>query len=105
MKWICKAYIVSVEEGGANFYYVDDPLSGNGTLMYVGNAGEIEYWSHQIVPEDGFVSETVRITHTEDGIVMCEGTRWVLLDDANRRRKRRASKGLLCWLSTRGNGT
>ena len=26
-----EAYIVSVEEGGANFYYVDDPLSGNGT--------------------------------------------------------------------------
>ena len=79
---VSEAYIVSVEEGGANFYYVDDPLSGNGTLMYVGNAGEIEYWSHQIIPEQDFVSETVRITHTEDGIVMCEGTRWVLLDAA-----------------------
>ena len=78
---VSEAYIVAVEEGGANFFYVDDPLSGNGTLMYVGNAGEIEYWSHEIAPEEGFDSETVRIMHTADGIVMCEGTRWVLLND------------------------
>ena len=77
---VSEAYIISVEEGGADFFYVDDPYSGNGTLLYVGNAGEVEYWSHQITPEDGFISETVRITDTEDGIVMCEGTRWVLLD-------------------------
>ena len=77
---VSEAYIVEVEEGGANFFYVDNPLSGNGTLMHVGNAGEIEYWSHEIIPEEDFNSETVRITHTEEGIVMCEGTRWVLLD-------------------------
>ena len=96
---VSEAYIVSVEEGGANFYYVDDPLSGNGTLMYVGNAGEIEYWSHQIIPEDGFVSETVRITHTEDGIVMCEGTRWVLLDAATGEEKEEHPKD--CYVGFR----
>ena len=76
-----EAYIVAVEEGGADFFYVDDPLSGNGTLRYVGNAGEIEYWSHDVVPEfEGNPQNTVQISRTADGIIMCEGTQWVLLD-------------------------
>ncbi len=77
---VSEAYIVAVEEGGANFFYVDDSISGNRTLFYAGNAGEILHWSHGIVPDEGSVSGNVRITHTIDGIVMCEGTRWVLLD-------------------------
>ena len=76
-----EAYIVAVEEGGANFFYVDDPMSGNGTLRYVGNAGEIEYWSHDVVPEfEGNQQNTVQISRTADGIIMCEGTQWILLD-------------------------
>ena len=76
-----EAYIVAVEEGGANFFYVDDPMSGNGTLRYVGNAGEIEYWSHDVVPEfEGNPQSTVQISRTADGIIMCEGTQWILLD-------------------------
>ncbi|MBJ83927.1 MAG: hypothetical protein CMB52_00190 [Euryarchaeota archaeon] len=77
---VSESYIVAVEEGGANFFYVDYPMSGNATLEYAGNAGEIEYWSHNITPEDGFVSGPVELTRSADGIVMCEGTQWVLLD-------------------------
>ena len=78
-----EAYIVAVEEGGADFFYVDDPYSGNGTLRYVGNAGEIEYWNHTVLPESGIESSTpgtVQISRTADGIILCEGTQWVLLD-------------------------
>ncbi len=77
---VSESYIVAVEEGGSDFFYVDDPMSDNGTLMYVGNDGSIEHWSHNITPEEGFVSGTVELTRTNDGIVMCEGTQWVLLD-------------------------
>ena len=102
---VSEAYIVAVEEGGANFFYVDDPLSDNGTLMYVGNAGEIEYWSHQIVLKMDFRFETVRITHTADGIVMCEGTRWVLLDDATGEAIDDHPKDCDVGLTTRSDGS
>lgn len=76
-----EAYIVAVEEGGANFYYVDDPFANETTLRYVSNSGEIEYWNHTIEPEiEQQTSGTVQLTHTADGIIMCEGTQWVLLD-------------------------
>jgi presenilin-like A22 family membrane protease len=77
-----EAYIVTVEEGGSNFFYVDDPYSGNGILRYVGNAGEIEYWSHNVTPEhEGATTQnSVQLSRTNDGIVMCDGTQWVLLD-------------------------
>ncbi|MEE2747513.1 MAG: presenilin family intramembrane aspartyl protease PSH [Candidatus Thermoplasmatota archaeon] len=77
-----ESYIIAVEEGGANFFYVDDPFSdsNNGTLRYVGNSGEIEYWNHSVEPEDeNFTSMTVQLSRTADGIIMCEGTQWLLL--------------------------
>ena len=76
-----EAYIVAVEEGGANFFYVDDPFANETTLRYVSNSGEIEYWNHTIEPEiEQQTSGTVQLTHTADGIIMCEGTQWILLD-------------------------
>tara|TARA_B110000438_G_scaffold299712_1_gene350483 strand:+ start:2398 stop:4536 length:2139 start_codon:yes stop_codon:yes gene_type:complete len=77
------AYIISVEEGGANFFYVDVDNNSNQTLRYVGNAGEIEYWNHTVMPEPGIEQSTygkVQNSRTADGIILCEGTQWVLLD-------------------------
>ena len=76
-----EAYIVYVDEGGSDFFFVDDPFSDNVTLRYVGNGGEVEYWSHNVVPEiEGNGQNPVQISRTADGIIMCEGTQWVLLD-------------------------
>ncbi len=76
-----EAYIISVEEGGANFFYMDDPYSGNGTLRYGANSGEIEYWNHTVEPEnENYTSGMVQLSRTADGIIICEGTQWVLLD-------------------------
>ena len=76
-----EAYIVYVDEGGSDFFFVDDPLSDNVTLTYAGNGGEIEYWSHNVVPEiEGNGQNPVQISRTADGIIMCEGSQWVLLD-------------------------
>ena len=76
-----ESYIITVEEGGADFFFVDDPMSGNETLRYVSNAGEIEHWSHAVMPEnEGNSQSTVKISRTADGIIMCEGTQWILLD-------------------------
>ncbi len=75
------SFIISVEEGGADFFFVDDPFSNNGTLRYVGNSGEIEYWNHTVEPEnENFTSGTVQLSRTTDGIIICEGTQWVLLN-------------------------
>ncbi|MDE0707735.1 MAG: presenilin family intramembrane aspartyl protease [Candidatus Poseidoniales archaeon] len=76
-----EAYIIAVEEGGANFFYADVDDYGNQTLRYVGNAGEIEHWSHNVIPEnEGNLQKNVQISRTVDGIIMCEGTQWILLD-------------------------
>ena len=76
-----EAYIVYVDEGGSDFFFVDDPFSDNVTLRYVGNGGEVEYWSHNVVPEiEGNGQNPVQISRTADGIIMCEGSQWVLLD-------------------------
>jgi presenilin-like A22 family membrane protease len=77
-----EAYIIAVEEGGTDFFYIDVDDS-NQTLSYAGNAGEIEYWNHAVVPETGIEQSTlgnVQISRTADGIIVCEGTQWVLLD-------------------------
>ncbi|HJM67326.1 MAG TPA: presenilin family intramembrane aspartyl protease PSH [Candidatus Thalassarchaeaceae archaeon] len=76
-----EAYIISVEEGGSSFFYMDDPLSDNGTLRYGANSGEIEYWSHVVEPEfEGNPQKTVQLTQTAGGVIICEGTQWILLD-------------------------
>nr|MCS5535921.1 presenilin family intramembrane aspartyl protease [Candidatus Poseidoniales archaeon] len=75
-----EAYIISVEEGGSDFFYMDDPLDNNGTLRYVSNSGEIEYWSHNVTADEGAWSSKVQLARTADGIIICEGTQWVLLD-------------------------
>lgn len=76
-----EAYIIAVEEGGANFFYMDDPLSDNGTLRYGANSGEIEYWNHTVTPEfEGNPQKTVQLTQTAGGVIICEGTQWILLD-------------------------
>ena len=76
-----EAYIISVEEGGSDFFYMEDPWDNNGTLRYVSNSGEIEYWSHNVTPDEGAWSSTVQLARTADGIIICEGTQWVLLDE------------------------
>ena len=76
-----ESYIISVEEGGASFFYMDDPNAENGTLRYVANSGEVEYWSHVVTPEfEGNPQGEVQMLRTADGIIICEGTQWVLLD-------------------------
>ncbi|MEC8927214.1 MAG: presenilin family intramembrane aspartyl protease PSH [Candidatus Thermoplasmatota archaeon] len=76
-----ESYIISVEEGGSSFFYMDDPLSDNGTLRYGANSGEIEYWSHVVEPEfEGNTQQTVQLTQTAGGVIICEGTQWVLLN-------------------------
>ena len=66
-----EAYIVAVEEGGANFFYVDDPFANETTLRYVSNSGEIEYWNHTVEPEmEQQTSGMVQLSHTADGIIM-----------------------------------
>ena len=76
-----EAYIISVEEGGASFFYMDDPNAGNGTLRYVANSGEIEYWNHVVTSEfEGQNQGEVQLSRTADGIIICERTQWVLLD-------------------------
>ena len=74
------AYIISVEEGGSDFFYVEDPSDNNGTLRYVSNSGEIEYWSHNVTADEQAWSNKVQLARTADGIIICEGTQWVLLD-------------------------
>jgi len=76
-----ESYVISVEEGGASFFYMDDPNGENGTLRYVANSGEVEYWSHVVTPEfEGNPQGEVQMLRTADGIIICEGTQWVLLD-------------------------
>ena len=76
-----ESYVISVEEGGASFFYMDDPNGENGTLRYVANSGEVEYWSHVVAPEfEGNPQGEVQMLRTADGIIICEGTQWVLLD-------------------------
>ncbi|MCH2637297.1 MAG: hypothetical protein MKZ56_02895 [Candidatus Thalassarchaeum sp.] len=76
-----ESYVISVEEGGASFFYMDDPNGENGTLRYVANSGEVEYWSHVVTPEfEGNPQAEVQMLRTADGIIICEGTQWVLLD-------------------------
>ena len=76
-----ESYVISVEEGGASFFYMDDPNAENGTLRYVANSGEVEYWSHVVTPEfEGNPQGEVQMLRTADGIIICEGTQWVLLD-------------------------
>ena len=76
-----ESYVISVEEGGASFFYMDDPNAENGTLRYVANSGEIEYWNHVVTPEfEGNPQAEVQMLRTADGIIICEGTQWVLLD-------------------------
>ncbi len=74
------AYIISVEEGGSDFFYMEDPFDNNGTLRYVSNSGEIEYWSHNVTADEQAWSNKVQLSRTADGIIICEGTQWVLLD-------------------------
>ena len=75
-----EAYIISVEEGGSDFFYLEDPFDNNGTLRYVSNSGEIEYWSHNVTADEQAWSNKVQLSRTADGIIICEGTQWVLLD-------------------------
>ncbi len=80
-----EAYIISVDEGGASYIYMDNPYVDNGTeqydIRYVANSGEIEYWNHTVQPEnENFTSGLVQLSWTADGIIICEGTQWVLLD-------------------------
>ncbi|MDP6899655.1 MAG: presenilin family intramembrane aspartyl protease PSH [Candidatus Thalassarchaeaceae archaeon] len=82
------AYILAVNEDGASFYVFDPSVGEHGAIHHMddaggGNgsfAGANVLWTHQITPEDVAPSDLPSLTFSDDGIVMCEGTRWVLLD-------------------------
>jgi len=79
-----EAYIIYVDENGRDFFYVDDPYSDSATLRYVTNAGENEYWNHTIKDEfGGNSSGTAILSVTEDGVILCEGTQWLLLSESD----------------------
>ncbi len=84
---VTDSYILQVDEDGNGFYLYEPNLGENGSISYMQNAGggEGNYsgasvtWTHAI-RHDSQQPTSPRISVTDDGIILCEGTRWALLD-------------------------
>ena len=73
------AWILSVEDGGSDFLIHDTSGAENGSIMRMQNGGDEVLWSYDIIPDPG-TFYLPQVSTTADGIVMCGGTRWVLID-------------------------
>ena len=85
---VSNAYIISVDEGGAGFFVINQSLGDHGSILYMTDAGAGEgpyagasvVWTHEIMPNET-MPQNPQISTTADGIILCENTRWVLLDN------------------------
>ncbi|HIF04046.1 MAG TPA: hypothetical protein EYQ80_01100 [Candidatus Poseidoniales archaeon] len=85
---VSNTYIISVDEGGAGFFVINESLGDHGSILYMTDAGAGEgpyagasvLWTHEIMPNES-VPMNHQISTTADGIILCENTRWVLLDN------------------------
>jgi len=85
---VTESHILAVDEDGAGFYLYEPNLGENGSISYMKNAGggegnysgAVVMWTHPISHDAMQEPTEPQISVTEGGVILCEGTRWALLD-------------------------
>lgn len=72
-------WVLSVDSGGDGYLVHDTAAGENGSIVAMTDGGDVR-WSHTIEGHQA-TPQLPQVSHTEDGLVMCERTRWVLLDN------------------------